>query len=86
MSEGIARALVAVLGVYAALGVVFGVAFVTLGVHRVDPAARGAAWTFRLLLLPGAAALWPLLARRWLRGAPPPDERNAHRDAARTPR
>lgn len=79
----LAEFLVAAAGSYLAAGLVFALAFVTAGVQRVDPAARGAPWGFRLLILPGAAALWPLLLARWVRGAPPPTERNAHRDAAR---
>ena len=54
-------------GVYAAVGLAFAVAFVIRGVQRVDPAAKGAPLGFRLLILPGSAALWPLLLRRWLR-------------------
>jgi hypothetical protein len=80
---GIADGLVLGAGCYLAAGLVFALAFVTTGVQRVDPAARGAPWGFRLLILPGAAALWPLLLARWLRGTPPPEEHNAHRDAAR---
>lgn len=85
MSEGIARALVTGLGAYAALGVLFAVAFAGFGVERVDPAAKGAPWTFRLLIVPGATALWPILVWRWWRGGPA-EEHNAHRDAARGPR
>ncbi|MEO0649773.1 MAG: hypothetical protein AAFZ65_03740 [Planctomycetota bacterium] len=71
------------LAVYAAAGLVFGLCFVTRGVSRVDPTAADGSWGFRVLILPGAAALWPLLAQRWLRGTgAPPAERNAHRDAA----
>jgi len=80
---GIADRLVLGAGCYLAAGLVFALAFVTAGVQRVDPAAHGAPWGFRLLILPGAAALWPLLLARWVRGAGPPEERNAHRDAAR---
>ena len=49
------------------VGVLFAVAFVTVGVGRVDAAAKGAGVGFRLLILPGAAALWPVLLRRWMR-------------------
>jgi hypothetical protein len=55
------------LGLYLALGLVFGLAFVTRGITRVDAAAEGSGWRFRLLVLPGVAALWPLLAVRWMR-------------------
>jgi hypothetical protein len=54
-------------GAYAAVGAVFAAAFATWGVQRVDPAAKGAPLGFRLLILPGSAALWPLLLRRWMR-------------------
>ncbi len=54
-------------GAYAAAGVVFAAAFVIRGVQRVDPAAKGAPLGFRLLILPGCAALWPLLLGRWMR-------------------
>jgi len=56
----------ALLGLYLLVGLVFAIAFVTKGVRRVDGAAEGSPWSFRLLILPGAAALWPVLLRRWL--------------------
>jgi hypothetical protein len=54
---------------YAAFGMVLGVLFVIAGVGRVDHAAIGAPWSFRLLILPGAAALWPLLLLKWIHAA-----------------
>lgn len=80
--ELVAVWLVRALGIYALLGVLFAPAFVWRGVEKIDPAAKGASWGFRLVVLPGVVALWPLLWRRWLRGSPPPVERNAHRAAA----
>ena len=68
---------------YLGIGVVFGIPFVWRGVHRIDPSAPGSTWGFRLLILPGVVALWPVLAMRWLAGTPPAEERNAHRLAAR---
>ena len=68
---------------YAAFGIVFAVVFVWKGVGRIDPVAREGTWGFRLLILPGCAALWPLLLRRWIAGrGTPPDEDNPHRRAA----
>jgi hypothetical protein len=82
--ESLARWLLAALGLYTGLGLAFALAFVTRGVGRIDPAARHASWGFRLVVLPGVVALWPLLARRWWGGATaPPVESNAHRRAAR---
>jgi hypothetical protein len=50
---------------YVAAGLAVGLAFVLFGVTRVQPAAVtvGA----RILLLPGATALWPLVLQRWLK-------------------
>lgn len=64
------------------VGFVFAVAFVTWGLQRVDPASVGAGWGLRLLLVPGAALLWPRLAWLWFSGRELPVERSAHRDAA----
>jgi len=63
---------------YLAVGLVFGLVFVFALVQRVDPAAKGSGVAFRLLILPGVAALWPLVLLRVLRGNVPV-ERNAHR-------
>jgi hypothetical protein len=68
--------------VYIACGLVFAPLFAWRGVSRIDPAAKTAGLGFRLIILPGVAALWPVLLRRWLAGRLPPVERNAHRDAA----
>jgi len=51
---------------YALAGLLFGIAFLTAGVSRVDHAAAGSGVGFRLLILPGVAALWPLLFMRWI--------------------
>ena len=52
------------LGLYALLGLVTAVAFVSFGVTQVLPYSMtlGA----RILVLPGAAALWPYVLARWL--------------------
>ncbi len=55
------------LGAYALAGIAFALGFVTVGVARIDPAARGTSVTFRALILPGSAALWPVLAVKWAR-------------------
>jgi hypothetical protein len=53
-------------GLYLALGVACALPFAVL-VQRLEPSARGASPLFRLLIVPGAALLWPLIARRSLR-------------------
>jgi hypothetical protein len=79
----IVAAFLIALGAYLLCGLLFAIPFVVTGVGRIDPHARHGSWGFRLLIIPGAVALWPLLARRWLAGiGEPPEEKNAHREAA----
>jgi hypothetical protein len=75
------NALLAVAGVYLLVGLAFAVPFVVTGVRRLDAAAHGATWGFRVIIMPGVAAFWPWLAWRWWRGGTHP-EHNAHRDRA----
>ena len=83
MTESAATLLVTVLSVYAALGLLFAVAFVLVGAGRIDPVARAGSVGFKLLIVPGAAALWPLLALRWMRSAgAPPEQTTPHTIAA----
>lgn len=78
-----ASILVTAAGVYLAIGLLFAIAFAFRGCQRIDPAAEDGTLGFRILIVPGAAALWPLLLWRWVSGArEPPVERNRHRDAA----
>lgn len=80
----IAQTIVWLLGLYALLGIVFALFFVLGGIARVDAAAKQSTWGFRLMIVPGVIALWPLLAVRWRRGSGhPPPQQNAHRKAAR---
>lgn len=52
---------------YLLIGFLVGLAFVMFGVARVQaaPVTVGA----RVLLLPGTAALWPLILSRWLKAS-----------------
>ena len=58
--------LVTAITMYALTGAIFASAFVTRGIDRLDQAARGSGIAFRLIVIPGAAALWPLLLRKWI--------------------
>jgi hypothetical protein len=78
--EIFAKAIVYILAIYASVGLVFAVPFVWLGVQRLDSEARGSGIGFRLLILPGTAAFWPMFLYRWRRGvAEPPAENNPDR-------
>ena len=80
MYDQIAILLVDAFYLYAIFGVVFALAFVTVGVKRIDSQANGSGAGFRLLIFSGSVAFWPLLLRRWIAGkSEPPEERNPHR-------
>ncbi|MFN0011467.1 MAG: hypothetical protein ACKVS8_07465 [Phycisphaerales bacterium] len=66
---------------YAAAGVLFALAFALRGAGSLNPTARGGSWGFRFLIIPGAAALWPWLAVKWLR-TPGADRGTTHNGSA----
>ena len=55
------------LALYALLGIVTAIAFVTFGVSQALPHLATMTLGARILLLPGAAALWPYVLLRWLK-------------------
>jgi hypothetical protein len=57
------------LAFYAAAGVATGIAFVMFGVTRVLPEHMPVTVGARILLFPGAAALWPYVLIRWLKSS-----------------
>ena len=59
--------LLATMGLYAAIGLLFAGVFLTAGISRVDPVSKGSGIGFSLIILPGVAALWPVLLTRWIR-------------------
>jgi hypothetical protein len=61
----LAAAILYTLMLYAACGLLFSIAFILRGLNQIDPAAHNAPFTFRILIIPGCAALWPILLRRW---------------------
>jgi hypothetical protein len=62
-----AATLLSALALYVAVGIAIGFAFVLFGVTRVFPHPVSVTMGARILLLPGASLLWPLVLRRWLK-------------------
>jgi hypothetical protein len=52
---------------YAAAGVAIAAAFLAFGVTRVLPEAASVTLGARIMLFPGAVALWPYVLIRWLK-------------------
>ena len=61
----VAETILLVLLVYLACGLLVGLPFVLRGVEQLDDAARRTSGGFRLLILPGTVALWPIMAWQW---------------------
>jgi hypothetical protein len=55
------------LAIYAVAGMAVGAAFVASGVTRVLPEPAAVTACARVLIFPGAAALWPYVLIRWLK-------------------
>ncbi|MDX2288365.1 MAG: hypothetical protein NW217_06035 [Hyphomicrobiaceae bacterium] len=55
----------ALLIVYAGVGLCVAAAFLLVGLDRIDDSARGV-YAFRPLLIPGVMLLWPLVVTRWM--------------------
>jgi hypothetical protein len=65
MGDAVARWTLWGFALYGLTGLLFAIAFQMRALLRITAAARGAGPAFRLLILPGMVALWPLLMRRW---------------------
>lgn len=70
-----------VLGWYLAIGAAFGIWFALRGAARLDSVAADAGRRFKLMLVPGAAALWPLLLLRVIKPVAQGAERESSHDA-----
>ena len=64
MPSDLANILALALEIYLLLGAVFAVWFAASGCRRLDPVAASGTWGFRVLIVPGAVLLWPLLLPR----------------------
>lgn len=69
MPEPVARLVLTVAGAYLLAGALFAIPFAWRGAGALEPVAREGTFGFRLLILPGAVTLWPLLAVRWWRAS-----------------
>jgi hypothetical protein len=70
ISLGLATWIVRAAGLYLLLGALVAIPFAWRWSGRLDPVAAHGTSGFRLLLIPGAILLWPLLLSRVLRSRP----------------
>ena len=69
MLETFSTAVVILAAGYVLVGLLFALPFLLRGAGRIDPAAREGSRGFRLMILPGTVALWPILASKWRRAS-----------------
>jgi hypothetical protein len=77
--EAITPVILALIGAYLALGIPVGIAFIARGVDRIDPGMAASPKRVRLVILPGAIALWPILLAKWIRAPKHPHPAKAVR-------
>lgn len=66
MNDSIFALILKLAGLYACLGFCVAVVFVSIRSGRFDPAAASGTWGFRLLIIPGIVALWPVILAKVL--------------------
>ena len=53
-----------ILGIYTAIGVLFGLYFLFFGASKIDPLLSSSKKGIRLLLMPGVMATWPFFIKK----------------------
>jgi len=64
---GAMSTLLLIVGAYAGVGLIVAIAFALAGAATIDHAVRDSPKSFRILLMPGALALWPVVVTKWIR-------------------
>jgi hypothetical protein len=53
--------------IYICCGILFSIAFIAKGITKTDEAAHGSGWGFKIIIIPGVIALWPVLLVKWMK-------------------
>ena len=62
-----AYAIVVLSALYFSAGIAFCVFMLIKGIERMDPNAKSTGIGFKLLIIPGLVAFWPVLWKKWKR-------------------
>ena len=60
--------LLIIAAIYLALGVFFVIPFLMKGLNKVDEGAQGSTIGFKIIIIPGVIAFWPVLLSKWMKG------------------
>ena len=66
MAMTILNIILVIIATYLACGFVFAIPFVIRGADKIDEGTHGAAWGFRVIILPASIVFWPLLLKKWI--------------------
>lgn len=64
----LANTVVLLIAAWFGVGALVGVAFLMIGVNKIDAAAKGASKFFRPMIFLGCVMIWPAVVIRWLSG------------------
>ena len=64
---GFAYLFVGLLGIYLLTGLVFSIVLLVKGLSTLDPNTKTTGIGFKILMMPGIIAFWPILWRKWKR-------------------
>jgi len=53
--------------IYLLVGLLFSIVFLWKGLTKIDANANGTNFGFKLLIIPGTIALWPMLLYKWVK-------------------
>ena len=53
------------LGIYLIIGIIFSAVILIKGLSSLDPNAKSSGVGFKIIIIPGLIAFWPILWRKW---------------------
>ena len=65
--EMIISGILAAIGVYLLIGILFTIVFLFKGINVVDPGVEGSSRFFKLLLVPGLMVFWVYFLSKWIK-------------------
>jgi len=65
--ESIVIIIINILVIYVIAGLLFSFLFIWKGLDKVDPATEGTSIWFRMIIIPGLCAFWPLFLSKWIK-------------------
>lgn len=66
-TESIVGYILLLCATYLVIGVLFSLFFYAKGITKVDQGTEGSGLGFKLLILPGCIAFWPVLLSQWIK-------------------